>query len=47
MGISPTGKQGKTTLIDIIRIVDGKMVERWGKMDMLGLMQQLGVTPLT
>jgi len=47
MGIPPTGKQGKMTVIDIIRIVDGKMVERWGEMDMLGLMQQLGVAPPT
>jgi hypothetical protein len=25
------------------RIVDGKIVELWGQLDMIGLMQQLGV----
>ena len=33
------------TLIDIFRIVGGKIVERWGEADMLGMMQQLGVVP--
>ena len=32
--------------IDIIRIAGGKLVERWGEMDMLGMLQQLGVVPL-
>jgi predicted ester cyclase len=27
------------------RIVDGKVVEEWGNMDTLGMMQQLGVIP--
>ncbi len=45
MGIPPTGKQASITGIDIIRIVDGKMVERWGEVDMLRLMQELGVVP--
>jgi predicted ester cyclase len=31
--------------IEIVRIVDGKMVERWGEVDMLKLMQNLGVVP--
>ncbi|MDQ3912259.1 MAG: ester cyclase [Actinomycetota bacterium] len=29
------------------RIVDGKIVELWGQLDMMGLMQQLGVVPDT
>ena len=45
MGISPTGKQVSITGIDIVRIVDGKMVELWGEVDMLRLMQNLGVVP--
>jgi len=45
MGISPTGKQAAITAIDIVRFVDGKMVERWGEVDMLRLMQELGVVP--
>jgi steroid delta-isomerase-like uncharacterized protein len=42
-GIPPTGKQIKITSIDIARYVDGKMVERWGQPDFLGMMQQLGM----
>jgi predicted ester cyclase len=32
-------------LIDINRIEAGKLVERWGEADMLGLLRQLGVIP--
>jgi len=42
-GIPPTGKQIKITSIDIARYVDGKMVERWGQPDFLGMMMQLGM----
>ncbi len=42
-GISPTGKRGTMTGIDIDRIADGKVVECWTNTDDLGLMQQLGV----
>jgi len=45
MGIAPTGKQVTMTGISIIRIVDGKIVEEWGEMDMLSMMQQVGVIP--
>src|SRR5437588_2641681 len=45
MGIPPTGKQVTSTAIDINRIADGKSVEHWLNMDMLGLLQQLGVIP--
>jgi hypothetical protein len=44
-GIPPTGKQVKMKTLDIWRIADGKAVENWVQMDMLGLMQQLGVVP--
>jgi steroid delta-isomerase-like uncharacterized protein len=43
MGIAPTGKQVTMTGISILRIVGGKIVEEWGEMDNLGMMQQLGV----
>jgi len=46
MGLPPTGKHVRFTGIDIIRIAGGKLVEHWGEMDMLGLLQQLGVVPL-
>lgn len=45
MGIPPTGKRVTVTLIDINRIDNGKLVERWGETDMLGMMRQLGVVP--
>jgi len=45
MGIPPTGKQASITGIDIVRIVGGKMVERWGEVDMLRLMQEIGGVP--
>lgn len=40
-GIAPTGKQVKFTGMDIFRLVDGKIVEVWAEVDMLGLMHQL------
>jgi steroid delta-isomerase-like uncharacterized protein len=45
MGIPPTGKPVAFTGIDINRIADGKIAERWANFDTLGLMQQLGVIP--
>lgn len=45
MGAAPTGKQITVTAIDIARLEDGKIVEHWGEMDMLGMMQQLGLIP--
>jgi len=44
-GIAPTGKQIKMKTLDIWRVANGKAVENWVQMDMLGLMQQLGVVP--
>lgn len=45
MGIPPTGKRVKWSIINIDRIVDGQLVEHWSEMDTMGLMQQLGVVP--
>jgi steroid delta-isomerase-like uncharacterized protein len=45
MGIDPTGNRVTITGIDLLRIVDGKIVEHWGNFDDLGMMQQLGVIP--
>ncbi len=45
MGLPPTGKAVTMALIDINRIADGQLVERWGEADMLGLLQQLGAIP--
>jgi len=45
MGVAPTGKQLTVTAIDIARLENGKIVDHWGQMDMLGLMRQLGLVP--
>ena len=44
-GIPPTGKTVKFTEMGILRVADGKVVESWYDVDMLGMMQQLGVIP--
>jgi predicted ester cyclase len=41
--IAPTGKRVKFSEIGILCIVGGQVVESWYEVDMLGLMQQLGV----
>lgn len=45
MGIAATGKQVAMTGMVISRYVGGKQVEAWISMDLLGMMQQLGVVP--
>jgi steroid delta-isomerase-like uncharacterized protein len=44
MGESPTGHDVELHGVNIFRITDGKIVERWGRLDDLGLLQQLGLT---
>jgi steroid delta-isomerase-like uncharacterized protein len=46
MGIAPTGKKIKIRGMQISKFKDGKMVERWGSSDELGMLQQLGVAAL-
>ena len=41
--IAPTGRLVTVTSIGIDRVVNGKIVEGWGEVDMLGMYQQLGV----
>ena len=43
MGESPTGHDVVLRGVNIFRIADGKIVERWGRLDDLGLLQQLGL----
>ena len=45
MGIAPTGKQMMVTGVHMYRLADGKLVERWGNWDQLGMLQRLGVIP--
>jgi len=45
MGIPPAGKSFSIEVIDIVRIEGGKIVEHWGIMDNMAMMQQLGAFP--
>jgi steroid delta-isomerase-like uncharacterized protein len=46
MGIPATGKDVDVQLVDIMRFnEDGLVAEHWGVVDMLAMMQQLGVVP--
>ena len=42
MGVAATGKPVSANFVDFWRLRDGKAVENWVQMDLLGLMQQLG-----
>ncbi len=44
MGIPPTGREITARGVQIARFVDGKIVERWGSSDQLGILQQLGAS---
>ena len=46
MGIPPTGKHFEVQAIDIMKFDDAGLVcEHWGVMDVMSLMQQVGVVP--
>ena len=45
MGLPPTGKAIMMTGIEIFRVNDGKIAELWGEVNLMGLMQQLGILP--
>ncbi len=42
MGIQPTNKAIKARGVQIARFENGKIVERWGSSDELGILKQLG-----
>lgn len=42
-GLEPTGRKISITGITIYRISDGKIIESWEELDLLGMWQQLGV----
>ena len=44
LGIAPTGKKIHARGMQIARFERGKIVERWGSSDELGILKQLGVT---
>lgn len=45
MGVAPTGRTVALPGINIFRLRDGRIVERWGRLDDLGLLRQLGLAP--
>jgi len=45
MGFAPTGKRMQVRGMQISKFADGKMIERWGSSDQMGMLQQLGLLP--
>jgi steroid delta-isomerase-like uncharacterized protein len=45
MGVPPTGRTVVLDGINVFRIEDDKIVERWGRLDELGILRQLGLVP--
>ena len=46
MGVAPTGRDVTLLGINVFRVCDGRISERWGRLDDLGFLQQLGVAPV-
>lgn len=45
VGIEPTGNRVRGTNMVLMRLENGRIVERWEESDSLDLLQQLGVLP--
>ena len=43
----PNGRAFKITVMDVLRLKDGKVVEHWGVPDRFAVMTQLGLLPQT
>lgn len=44
-GVPPSGERVAVTCIGIDRVVDGKVTEGWGELDMVGMMQRIKALP--
>ncbi len=44
-GVAPTGKKIEARGMQIARFEDGRITERWGSSDELGIFKQLGIDP--
>ncbi|MGT2426577.1 ester cyclase [Amnibacterium kyonggiense] len=42
-GHAPTGRSFSVRSVQVMRVEDGVIVERWGSTDVLGILQQLGL----
>ncbi len=47
MGVAPSGQAISLRGINVFRVHDGRISERWGRLDDLGFLQQLGLAPPT
>jgi steroid delta-isomerase-like uncharacterized protein len=45
LGIAPTGNGVTIKGIDVLRVAEGRIVERWSQVNSLEMMQQLGAVP--
>lgn len=45
MGLPPTGSAMSIRVVEIFRVADGQIAERWGVVDKAALMSQLGAVP--
>lgn len=45
MGVPPTGRDIAVNLLHVFRVVDGRIVERWGVGESAVMLEQLGITP--
>jgi steroid delta-isomerase-like uncharacterized protein len=45
LGVAPTGREVSLRGINVFRVCDGRITERWGRLDDLGFLQQLGLAP--
>ena len=43
LGVPPTGRRLTMPGINIFRLEDGRVAERWGRLDDLGILSQLGI----
>jgi steroid delta-isomerase-like uncharacterized protein len=46
MGIAPTGKPIAVSGVTVYKILNGKVVQAWGMIDNLGILQQIGEVSL-
>ena len=46
MGVAPTGRDVSYEVVHIFRLSEGRIVERWGVVDAMGVLTQLGAIPM-
>ena len=45
MGVAPTGRLVTVMGMDILRTVNGEILEYWGEFDVMGMLRQIGIIP--